>query len=215
MTGIDTTDGLRLEAEWASPEDPLNALVLCHPHPLHGGTMNAPLMRSLTRVLVKSGFAVLRFNFRGVGSSQGSLSGGSAAVADVAAAVAAARRSHPNLPLGLAGWSFGATTSLRWQSEHQSTLPWAGVAPAVRPYPGVEPPDPSRLEPARRLIIIGDRDQFASVEEIETYGAALDARVEVIAGSDHFFIFREKRLGELLSAHFAPSSSPARETTDG
>lgn len=200
---IVTADGVRLEHRWDQPETtPAGAVVFCHPHPLDGGTMNAPLMRAVTGVLVSAGLAVLRFNFRGVGASQGTWGGGSGEVADVAAAVESAAGEHPELAMGLAGWSFGATTSLRWQSESGSTLPWAGIAPGIKAYRGAEPPDVSTLAAAPRLIILGDRDQFASVAAMSDYATAFGARLEILAGSDHFFYFREGVVGGLLARHF-------------
>jgi alpha/beta superfamily hydrolase len=210
---IVTADGVRLEGRWDVPDTgPAGCVVFCHPHPLDGGTMNAPLMRGVTRVLVASGLAVLRFNFRGVGESQGTWGGGSGEVNDVAAAVQLASQDHPEP--GVAGWSFGATTSLRWQAETGSTLRWAGIAPGIRPYRGAAPPDVSRLAAAPRLIVQGDRDQFAAPEEMAAYAASFGARLEMLAGSDHFFHFREQVVGGLLARHFG-GSPPPRHGTQG
>ena len=200
---IVTTDWVRLEERWDLPEGtPAGCVVFCHPHPLDGGTMNAPLMRAVTAVLVSAGLAVLRFNFRGVGTSQGTWGGGWGEVADVAAAVKYAAGDHPGLALGVAGWSFGATTSLRWQAETGSTLPWAGIAPGIRPYREAEPPDVSLLAAAPRLIVHGDRDQFTTSAEISEYANSFGARLEVLPASDHFFHFREDVVGALLARHF-------------
>jgi alpha/beta superfamily hydrolase len=164
--------------------------------------MNAPLMRSLAKTLAGSGFAVLRFNFRGVGESQGTWGGGTGEVLDVAAAVDAAEKAHPSLPLGIAGWSFGATTSLRWLIEHGASLPWAGVSPGIAPYRGSSPPDLTNLLPFPRLIVFGDRDQFATVAEMEEYASSAGASLEVIPGTDHFFVFRDQLVGRLIADHF-------------
>jgi uncharacterized protein len=104
VIGPVTDDGLSLESAWSGPTaDASHLVVLCHPHPQQEGTMDAPLMRSLANRLADRGFRVLRFNFRGVGSSEGGWSGGDGEVSDVAAAVAFARETHPDLPFGLAG----------------------------------------------------------------------------------------------------------------
>jgi alpha/beta superfamily hydrolase len=207
MTSLATEDGLTLEARWDLPEtEPHSAIVLCHPHPRHGGTMDVPLIAAITGYLTEHGFAVLRFNFRGVGSSTGSWAGGVGEIADVATAVAAARETHPDLYLGVAGWSFGAVTSLRWQARARSGLPWVGIAPPVRLTVGgdlLELPDPDTLAPARRLFLIGDRDQFATPEAVCDYATRARARCEVIKGSDHFFYFRDRSLGGLAAAHLA------------
>lgn len=197
-----TADGLLLEARWDDPDDEaMGTLVFCHPHPLDGGTMNAPLMKKVTASLVASRWRVLRFNFRGVGASQGVWGGGSGEVQDVAAAVELAREGGGWI--GVTGWSFGATTSLRWLIENQSGMPWVGIAPGLRSYRGAEVPDPSQVPEGSRLIVIGDRDQFTTVEKAEEYAAAMSARIEVLPGSDHFFYFREERVASVVSDFFA------------
>ena len=170
--------------------------------------MNAPLMRGITSTLSEAGLAVLRFNFRGVGASQGTWGKGMLEVWDIAAAMEHATTTRPAVPLGLAGWSFGATTSLRWHLEAGSESPWAGVAPGLGGYAGSTPPEPKGAHPARRLIVLGDRDQFATVQSTEAYAAALGADVEILPGSDHFFHFREAVVGSLLAAHFGGRAAP-------
>ncbi len=202
MTVIHTTDGLSLEARWDdAPGSAEAVVVLCHPHPLEGGTMSAPLLEKVAQSLNAADTHVLRFNFRGVGSSEGTWAGGVGETGDVAAAVEAAGLAFPGLRLGIVGWSFGATTSLRWQIETGSTLPWVGIAPGIHSYHGTDVPDASRLEPAERLIIIGDRDQFASVDSMRAFAAQSGARLEVLPGSDHFFYFREEAVGDLVATH--------------
>ena len=84
-------DGVTLQARWSLPAEPVGpVVVLCHPHPLYGGSMDVPLLRTVAAHLAQAGCPVLRFNFRGVGASTGSWSGGEAEVEDVGAAVAAA-----------------------------------------------------------------------------------------------------------------------------
>jgi len=123
MTAIQTKDGFSLEARWDDAAVPASSIaVLCHPHPLEDGTMEAPLLRTVTTSLNAAGIHVLRFNFRGVGSSEGTWDQGIGEVHDVAAAVEAAQLAFPTMPLGIAGWSFGATTSLAWQLETGSAL---------------------------------------------------------------------------------------------
>jgi alpha/beta superfamily hydrolase len=208
VTSIRTSDDLQLEARWDDATgDPSSAIVLCHPHPLDGGTMHAPLMQAVTRRLNAAGMHTLRFNFRGVGTSEGHWGKGLAEVNDVEAAVEAARLAFPNLDLGIAGWSFGASTSLRWQVESNSTLPWVGIAPGIRSYRGSQPPAVGQLQPARRLIVFGDRDQFATTAAMEAFAAEFDASVEVLTGSDHFFYFREDAVGDIVADHFQAATT--------
>ncbi len=202
MTTFDltTADGLRLEARWDVADDPLGTVVLCHPHPLHGGTMTAPLMGAITDVLVEHRLSVLRFNFRGVGGSEGSHGGGEAELLDIDAATDAAAAAYQDLPSALSGWSFGAATALRWSAVRRSARPYVGVAPPVRSELTPWLPAPDELEPAHRSFVVGERDQFVPVADLEAYARAIGAAVHVIAGSDHFFYFRERRVGELVAA---------------
>ncbi len=190
---------LQLEAQWDIPAEPVRAAVFCHPHPLHGGTMAAPLMQAVARSLCMRGFAVLRFNFRGVGESAGQHEYGVGEVEDVAAAVTAAAATYPDLPLGLAGWSFGAATALRYQARERSTLPYVGIAPPVSSDRTPTLPARHELAPAHRLFVLGDRDQFVTVEGLTEYATSIDAHIEVLQGSDHFFYFREERVAAAVA----------------
>ena len=199
---ITAEDGVALEAHWDDAKPPaVGTVVFCHPHPLDGGTMRAPLMRTVAATLRDAGLHVLRFNFRGVGLSEGRWAEGIGEIRDVAAAVEAAGLAFPELPTGLAGWSFGASVSLGWQQQAESTIPWAGIAPGIRSYRGAEPPDSSQLHPASRLIVFGDRDQFASLRQMQSYAEDMGARLEILDGSDHFFHFRERQVGTLVAEH--------------
>jgi hypothetical protein len=203
VTDLTTADGLALEARWDPPDgDAAGVVVFCHPHPQQDGTMNAPLMRAVAGVLVDRGLHVLRFNFRGVGASEGRYDDGIGEVDDVAAAVDAARSTHPALPFGIAGWSFGAVTALAWQAREGDTSRYAGIAPPRRLSSGEEIVPADRLAPADRLFVLGDRDQFTTPQELQEYVDAVGGRLEVLGGSDHFFYFREEKVGGLLADHF-------------
>lgn len=199
---LETSDGLRLEGRWDEPPQAHTTLVFCHPHPQHGGTMMAPLMHKITKALAAQGFAVLRFNFRGVGESGGEWDGGDGEVNDVAAAMSAA--AGRGLPQTLGGWSFGAATALRWQAEAGDDTDFVGIAPPADSSYLRAPPARSDLADARRLFILGDRDQFVTVEDLRSYAGAIEAKMEVIAGSDHFFYFREDRVAGLMAEFLAP-----------
>lgn len=201
MTGavvVETVDGRRLEGRWDSSEQPVMAAVFCHPHPRHRGTMRAPLMEKVTTELVAAGLAVLRFNFRGVGGSTGEWSGGEGEIDDVAAAVATAVRAFPDLPLGLAGWSFGAATALNWIARDRRPVPYVGIAPALNSNLSPGLPAPEELPPAPRRFVLGDRDQFTTVEELAAYATSVGADLVVLPGSDHFFYFREQRVARAV-----------------
>ncbi len=197
---IPVDDVVELEAEWDIPQQPKLAVVFCHPNPLDGGTMRAPLMRSVTAGLVSNGAAVLRFNFRSVGTSTGDHGRGFPEIHDVAAAVGTAVARYPQLPRTLCGWSFGAVTSLRWQAASGSQLPYVGIAPPVFREGVLVLPGAQDLRPARRTFILGDRDQFASVQDLDAYAGSIGAELVVLEGSDHFFYFREDKVVEAMTA---------------
>jgi len=190
---LPTEDGLILEARWDIADEPSSALVFCHPHPSHGGTMTAPLMDKVTGHLVESGICVLRFNFRGVGASEGSWGEGIGEKSDVSAAMVEA--SAAGLETLLGGWSFGAATALRWQAAESDSTTFCGVSPPVASLPNAE-----ELRPAKRTIIMGERDQLIKFDDSKAYAASIGARF-VPVPSDHFFFYREERVaGHMIEA---------------
>jgi alpha/beta superfamily hydrolase len=189
---ISTVDGVELEARWDGPPEPATTVVFCHPHPLQGGTMNAPLMHRVARRLVEHDIRVLRFNFRGVGRSTGEWGGGEGEVLDVAAAMELAREDEP--AASLSGWSFGAGVALQWQARTGDTSSYAGIAPGL----AFSPP-PNQLIRAPRLFILGDRDQLVDVAAVTAYGRQIGARLEIMQGSDHFFNYRQERVADLIA----------------
>ena len=104
-----------LEALLEEPEDsePREACLICHPHPAHGGTMQNKVVYRMAHGLRRSGRVVLRFNFRGVGRSQGVYDQGIGELEDARAALAWLRERYPNLPYSMAGFSFGSRIILR------------------------------------------------------------------------------------------------------
>jgi uncharacterized protein len=192
---ITTADGIELEYALGSAADPIGALVLCHPHPQHGGTMRAPILVSIAQHAVAAGYDVLRFNFRGIGGSTGSFGGGIDEVTDVDAAVR--WMDGRRVPvMGIAGWSFGAATALSWQAATGSHLTYVGIAPPVSGSLTPDLPDPAELQPARRTFIVGDRDQFVDADELAGYAASIGASIIRYATADHFFVFRHDRLAD-------------------
>jgi hypothetical protein len=104
-----------LEALLEEPEDrePVEACLVCHPHPMFGGTMHNKVVYRIARGLRKEGCVVLRFNFRGVNLSEGKFDEGVGEIEDARAALAFLRDRYPDLPYSLAGFSFGARVALR------------------------------------------------------------------------------------------------------
>lgn len=186
-----TGDGETLEARWDTPSDPKAAVVFCHPHPKYGGTMYAPLMNGVSDRLVERGYAVMRFNFRGVGDSSGGHGGGRDEIADVDAAFHAAAERHERVVLG--GWSFGGAVALCWQAAVGDASRYCGIAPAVALAPR------SGLVTAERRIIVGDRDQLIEPASIRSYAGTIGADLVELEGSDHFFYFRLNQVGDLMA----------------
>jgi len=188
-----TSDGQTLEARWDHAPNPAGVAVFCHPHPLDGGSMNAPLMIAVTLRLVERRFSVLRFNFRGTGSSTGSHDEGRSEALDVSSAVEAAR--GIGLPLGIAGWSFGAAVALSWLAGDSDPPPYVGIAP---------PPEnlPDSLSPGPKRIIVGTRDQVVDIQALLEYaeGHSIDV---VLTPGDHFFHGRGKKIGDLVAQGLA------------
>jgi hypothetical protein len=185
---LNTSDGETLEARIDYPESPVRFTVFCHPHPLQGGSMNAPLMIGVAKRLVDRGHSVLRFNFRGTGASSGSHDQGRGELEDVSAAMSVARQR--GLPLGLAGWSFGAGTALNWLAREEETMPYAGIAPTASTLADDLPAGPKR-------IILGTREQVVDAEALIVY--AREHTIDlVLTPGDHFFHGRGKRIGDLV-----------------
>lgn len=190
---LSTSDGVTLEARWDSAETPRAAIVFCHAHPLHGGSLNNPLMIAVALRLVEHGLSVLRFNFRGTGESTGEHDFGNGELLDIDSAFVEATAT--GLSIGIAGWSFGAGTSLRWLTERNHALPWAGIAPAVEYLPDTLPTGPKR-------IVLGTRDHLIDTRTVIEYATANSIDL-VLTPGDHFFHGRGRRIGDLVAQGFA------------
>jgi alpha/beta superfamily hydrolase len=189
----------RLETliEEPAPGDPPPRLaaVICHPHPLFGGTLHNKVVHTLARSLRSGGAATLRFNFRGVGASEGAHDDGGGESADALAAVAAARARWPGLPLVLAGFSFGGAIAIRAAAAAQPQ--WlVAVAPAVDRV-GLE----GFVAPSCPwLIVQGDADEVVASATVVEWAArrAPQARLRVLGGVGHFFHGRLHELADCL-----------------
>ncbi len=189
-TTLATSDGLSLEAKIDHAEAPARVAVLCHPHPDWGGTMNSPLMIAITKVLVARGHTVVRFNFRGVGSSGGTRTQGETEIEDVTAAVRHAETL--DLPLAIGGWSFGAWMALKWIAATASVVPYAGVAPPPERLPTELPSG------GPKRVILGSRDQVIDRDALREYAVAHGIDI-VLTPGDHFFHGRGDRIGTLVA----------------
>ena len=186
-----STDGLSLEAELDEPEgSSRGVLVFCHPHPKMGGTMNAPLLLAVRDELLTRDWAVLRFNFRGIGTSEGEASIGIAEVADAEGAVSFASERFPGLPLAIAGWSFGGAVALRTAGRHPELKACVTIAPAVVPKPditaGAPPPEEFTYQ-GPVLLVVGANDDQVAPAACRSWAEQTGAVYEEMKGTNHFF----------------------------
>ncbi len=190
----------RLEATLRIPDvAPTAIVVIAHPLPTHGGTMRNPLVAAIARACAERGWYALRFNFRGVGESEGEWTGGRAETEDLAAAVDHARSFAPALPLGLVGYSFGAFQVLAYLAR-------GGTADAVA-LVGVGTKDvnfaPRALPqvPVGTFVVAAENDQFGTADELRA--AIPHARIAVVSGVDHFFVGKRDEVGRLVAEELA------------
>lgn len=155
--------------------------VLCHPHPLHGGALQNKVVQTLARAFVQLGWRAVRFNFRGVGGSQGAWDEGRGEVDDALAVIAAHREAA--LPLAIGGFSFGGYVATQAQArlpEGQKALRLGLIAPAARNFPlaGV---------PQDTIVIHGEADDVVPLEAVLDWARPQVLPVVVVPTAGHFF----------------------------
>lgn len=184
----------KLEAVLDVPAaEPDAAALVCHPHPLYQGTMHNKVAYTLARSFVRLGAPALRFNFRGVGASEGEYGHGEGEVEDALAAAAWLRHRWPGKRLYFAGFSFGAGVALK-ASARLTPAGLVTVAPPLERMTGkIESPR------CRWLVVQGRDDELVSADGVAERIARIDpqAKVVVLPETDHFF---HGRLNELRSA---------------
>jgi alpha/beta superfamily hydrolase len=163
---------------------PRGVAVICHPHPLFGGTLQNKVVYTLARAALALGFAALRFNFRGVGQSVGIHDGGGGETGDALAAIAQMRQKWPGLPLLLAGFSFGGAVAIRAAAEAQPAL-LVTVAPAVDRV-GLEGLSPIRCP---WLFVLGEADAEVDPARVRQWAGdhAPGAQIVGLPGVGHYF----------------------------
>jgi uncharacterized protein len=172
---------------WSPPKGnvpPLAALV-CHPHPLFGGTMHNKVVYQAAKSLDELGLAVLRFNFRGAGASEGKHDRGQGEQDDVRAALDFLAGEFPGTPLLLAGFSFGCWVGLRVGCGDTRVMELIGIGTPVNDS------DFSYLSDCEKpkLFVQGSEDQFGSIDKLGVLVASLPGtnQVRTVHGADHFF----------------------------
>jgi len=164
--------------------------LLLHPHPLYGGTMNNPIVMELYNIFDALGFSTFRFNFRGVGKSEGKFDNGLGELADAAAALDWLQRQNPNTnQCWVSGFSFGAVICMQLLMRRPEITRFVSVSPQPNLY------DFNFLAPcpASGLIVHGKKDEIAPLDDVQKLAQKLQAQknitveYEEISGANHFY----------------------------
>ena len=181
---LPTRDGLQLEGRFFRGEKERGSIILCHPHPLYGGDMDNNVVVALQDTLAQKGLSTLRFNFRGVGGSEGCSDEGVTDVEDVQAAVAFVAGKDAG-PLYLAGYSFGAYAGVRGVAQDDRVKALVCISPPVAIYDFAL----LREEQRPKLIVTGKRDLICPAMLVEElFLTLLEPKVlRIVAEADHFW----------------------------
>ena len=170
---------------------PRGIALVAHPHPLYGGTMENKVAVTLARTFLALDYAVARFNFRGVGASEGVHDEGRGEVDDMAVMLAHMQEQYPGLPVALTGFSFGTFVQAQLQQRliaegrPAERLVLVGTAAGKWPMPEV---------PADTILIHGELDDTITLQQVFDWARPQDLPVIVIPGADHFF---HRKLGHI------------------
>jgi hypothetical protein len=171
-------------------------VVATHPHPLYGGEMHNHVVEAVLEAYREKGFSTLRFNFRGVGKSEGTHDEGRGEQEDVASALAR-MTSLGKRDIDLAGYSFGAWVNARSNEKNQSARRLVMVSPPV----GVMDFGFLRSNPRIRLVVTGSRDEIADPVQVERLisGWNPEALLRIIPDADHFYGRKTKELRSAIT----------------
>ena len=180
--------------------------VVCHPHPLYGGSLDNKVVYTVARTLEQLGAPAIRFNFRGVGASAGSYDAGRGETADALAVIAYGRRRWPNAALWLAGFSFGGAVAVRAAGE-------AGPQRLIAVAPGITTIAVTDAAPPACpwLIVHGDLDEVVPLEAVRAWADTLSPapQMRVLPGASHFFHGRLNELRDEVLAFMASQDERA------
>jgi alpha/beta superfamily hydrolase len=190
---------LTLKGLLANPGGGATAAVVCHPHPLYGGSMYNNVVDAILEAMWPAGYATLRFNFRGVGGSEGEHDGGPGEVDDALAALAfiLAQPGVRQEGAVMAGYSFGAMVAVSAGYERAEIARIVAVALPLAMADARIPDGASKPV----LLVSGDRDSYSPVAGLQTLKSRIgdSARLEIVAGADHFFGGREGELARAIA----------------
>ncbi len=161
---------------------PQGVALVAHPHPLYGGTLDNKVVQTLAKTFVELGYASLRPNFRGVGASEGEHDEGKGEIEDLLSVVACSRKTFGELPLVLAGFSFGAVVQTQ-VAKRAAPDRMVLVGVAVGRFA-------SETVPADSIVIHGEQDETVPLAKVLDWARPQELPVVVIPGTDHFFHLR-------------------------
>jgi alpha/beta superfamily hydrolase len=177
-------------------------VVFAHPHPEYGGTMHTKAVYQGAKGLTRIGCAVLRFNFRGVGRSEGSFDSGPGEKADFSAALDYMGAKYPGIPLWAAGFSFGAWVALEVGAADERVELLIGIAPPVATsVSGMAYEFPNTLASTKpKFFVQGEADEVCPLEAMWQFYGRLEEPKElvVIDAADHLFEAKTQEVGEAL-----------------
>jgi len=173
--------------------------VVCHPHPQHGGTMHNKVVYRAAKAFESAGYPVLRFNYRGVGGSEGLFDEGLGEADDVKAAINWLATERPGVDIVLCGFSFGAVVGLRTGAGDNRVTHLVALGTPTDSFPFHALADVSKP----KLFIQGDNDEVGAVDILRTqlHSVAQPWELVVVEGADHFFTGRLDQLQEALASH--------------
>lgn len=188
----------RLESLLEEPEqgEPVQAALVCHPHPQHGGTMHNKVVYRTARGLRRAGAVVLRFNYRGVNLSEGAYDHGEGELDDARVELAWLRARYPDLPFTIAGFSFGSRIALRLAAENPPTTRALAVGFPTR-YRDF---DRFLHSPVPRVFVQSTHDEFGPRPEFEQFFENVEGvkKLVWIESRDHFFVDAQAELEEAI-----------------
>ena len=172
------------------------AVIIGHPHPQYGGTMHTKAVFQAAKAFSRMGCAVLRFNFRGVGTSAGSFDDGAGEMDDFRAALDFMHARHPGVPLWAAGMSFGAWIGLSAGAADPRVSTLVGICPPLSHYDF----EAVRTSPKPKFFIQGERDERCPLKDMQAfYASAADPKeLVVIDAADHLFDGKLVEVAEAL-----------------
>jgi uncharacterized protein len=205
---VETQVGGTIDARIHVPAEPRRAVLICHPHPLYGGSMHSPVPLALAKTLADVASDVVawaRFDFRGVGHSAGTYDDGRGEVEDARAVLAHLRTLAPGVPISVCGHSFGSWVGLRAAAAGREVERVLLIAPSTRFFGSW---DDARSFAGPKTIFLGDQDEFCDVAEGRELAARLGAELRVFEGFDHHFMKSRRAMAEAAVPVIAPEVNP-------